>query len=80
MLKIGKNWGKIANYPPNAQHKLAPLALGINLVARDSPFLPYFKNIKQRKLLITTYLLVRENLKDIANRSDSIGKALISNT
>ena len=25
MLKIGQNWGKTANYPPNAQHKLAPL-------------------------------------------------------
>ena len=25
MLKIGKNWGKIANYPPNAQQKFAPL-------------------------------------------------------
>ena len=25
MLKMGQNWGKIANYPPNAQHKSAPL-------------------------------------------------------
>ena len=25
MLKIGKNWGKIANYPPNAQQRSAPL-------------------------------------------------------
>ena len=25
MLKIGQNWGKIANYPPNAQQRLAPL-------------------------------------------------------
>ena len=25
MLKIGQNWGKIANYPPNAQQKFAPL-------------------------------------------------------
>ena len=25
MLKIGQYWGKIANYPPNAQHKSAPL-------------------------------------------------------
>ena len=54
--------------------------MGINRVSRDSPFLPRFKNKKQQKLLITTALLVRENLKDIANRSDSIGKALISNT
>ena len=28
MLKIGRNWGKIANYPPNTQQKFAPLALG----------------------------------------------------
>ena len=28
MLKIGQNWGKIANYPPlpNAQQRSAPLA------------------------------------------------------
>ena len=25
MLKIGQNWGKIANYPPNAQQRLEPL-------------------------------------------------------
>ena len=27
MLKIGQNWGKIANYPPNAQQRSAPLLL-----------------------------------------------------
>ena len=27
MLKIGQNWGKISNYPPNAQQRLAPLVL-----------------------------------------------------
>ena len=25
MLKIRKNWGNIANYPPNAQQRFAPL-------------------------------------------------------
>ena len=25
MLKIEQNWGKIANYPPNAQQRSAPL-------------------------------------------------------
>ena len=25
MLKIGQNWGKIANYAPNAQQRFAPL-------------------------------------------------------
>ena len=25
MLKIGQNWGKIANYPRNAQQRSAPL-------------------------------------------------------
>ena len=25
MLKIGRNWGKSANYPPNAQQRFAPL-------------------------------------------------------
>ena len=30
MLKIGKNWGKIANYPPpNAQKRSAPLPVTI---------------------------------------------------
>ena len=27
MLKIGQNWGKIANYPPNAQQRFELLAL-----------------------------------------------------
>ena len=27
MLKIGQNWGKIANHPPNAQQRSAPLIL-----------------------------------------------------
>ena len=25
MLKIGQNWGKIANYHPNAQQRFVPL-------------------------------------------------------
>ena len=25
MLKLEQNWGKIANYPPNAQQRSAPL-------------------------------------------------------
>ena len=25
MLKLGQNWGKIANYPPNGQQRFAPL-------------------------------------------------------
>ena len=25
MLKISQNWGKIANYPPNAEQKFAPV-------------------------------------------------------
>ena len=27
MLKIGQNWGKIANYPPNAQKRSVPLVV-----------------------------------------------------
>ena len=27
MLKIGQNWGKIANYPPNAQQRFALLPI-----------------------------------------------------
>ena len=30
MLKIGQNWGKIANYPPNAQQRFAPLLFGFH--------------------------------------------------
>ena len=29
MLKIGQNWGKIANHPPNAQQRSAPLPVVI---------------------------------------------------
>ena len=33
MLKIGENWGRIANYPPppNAQQRSAPLTIAINI-------------------------------------------------
>ena len=30
MLKIGQNWGKIANYPLNAQQRSALLTIAIN--------------------------------------------------
>ena len=33
MLKIGQNWGKIVNYPPNAQQRFALL----HLACHDSP-------------------------------------------
>ena len=29
MSKIGQNWGKIANYPPNAQQRYAPLHITV---------------------------------------------------
>ena len=29
MLKIGQNWGKIANYLPKAQQRSAPLVTGV---------------------------------------------------
>ena len=32
MLKTRQNWGKIANYPPNAQQRSAPLAVNHFLV------------------------------------------------
>ena len=32
MLKIGQIWGKIANYPPNAQQRSAPLREGRSLL------------------------------------------------
>ena len=34
MLKIGQNWGKIANYPPNAQQRSAPLLAAITDVTK----------------------------------------------
>ena len=50
------------------------LAAGIKRLTRNSLiFLPQFKNKKQQKLLITTFLLVQKNLQDIANGSDGIG-------
>ena len=52
------------------------LALGIKRVTHNSPiFFCHIQKKKQQKLLITTFLLVLENFKDIANRSDSIGIA-----
>ena len=49
------------------------LALGITGYSQD-----FFTIIqKQQKLVITAVLLVRENLKDIGNRSDCIGIATV---
>ena len=54
------------------------LALSIKRITRKSAtFSPLFKTKKQQKLLITTFLLVRDNLRDIANMSDGISIALI---
>ena len=36
MLKIGQNWGNIANYPPSAQQRSAPLILTTTLKFRTS--------------------------------------------
>ena len=57
------------------------LALDIKCVTRNN--LTFYRNSKTRhnkNYLITTFLLVRKNLKDITNRSDSIGIALLSNS
>ena len=32
MLKIGQNWGQIANHPPNAQQRSAPLYVVISFL------------------------------------------------
>ena len=69
----------IASLQYATQYKFK-IAWDIKRVARNSPFLTQFKNKKQQKLRITTFLLARENLKDITSRSDSIGIALISNS
>ena len=44
MLKIGKNWDKIANYPPQCSTKSAPLYTGIFL-ASITPQLNYLSNL-----------------------------------
>ena len=58
MLKIRQNWGKIANYPPNAQQRSAPpdKAIGSNSISAGS-----------RGLLInsTQFLLVVKFVKFI---------------
>ena len=56
------------------------LALGINRVTRNSPFFTVIQKQKTTKTIHCNFLLVLENLKCIANKSDSNGKALISNT
>ena len=46
MLKIGQNWGKIANYPPNAQQRLAPLSQTINKFTQlDAYPLPLMQDV-----------------------------------
>ena len=37
MFEIGQNWGKIANYPPNAQHKSARLAVTRYTLYHNAP-------------------------------------------
>ena len=39
MLIIGRNWGKIANYPPNAQQRSAPLTVRREFPHPNNPFL-----------------------------------------
>ena len=55
------------------------LALGTKRDTHNCPFLPQFKNKKQQKPLITTFLLAQKTLIDITRRNDSIGTALINN-
>ena len=45
--------------------------MGIKRATRNSPFFLQFKIKTQQKLLITTFLLVQENLKDIVNRGQN---------
>ena len=45
MLKIGQNWGKIANYPPNIQQRFASLHISCLNIYCDNfktPFRPLF--------------------------------------
>ena len=37
MLKIGQNWGKIANYPPNAQQRFALLIVTPKIQKKKGP-------------------------------------------
>ena len=53
MLKIGKNWGKIANYPLNAQQRSAPLV----------------KSSLNRKLVLLTSPNFEKRLHRLANRN-----------
>ena len=48
MLKIGQNWGKIANYPHNAQQRSAPLHpnLSIHSILKTFFFLEIEKTIQ----------------------------------
>ena len=42
MLKIGKNWGKIANYPPNAQQRSAPLVATVRVATQPCKLIAFF--------------------------------------
>ena len=59
MLKTGQNWGisKIANYPPNAQLRFAPLAL--------SALISKMKKKNFAKISLTTLLFSTLNMEKI---------------
>ena len=57
MLKIKQNWGKIANYPPNAQQRSVPL-LKMVLCERAN------WRMKRHKTLQKIVVFISDNISD----------------
>ena len=62
MFKIGQNWGKIANYPPNAQQRSAPLLerQSYNTFSRSTKYAkrswPYFQDLSNIEKNLNTIM------------------------
>ena len=54
MLKIGQNWSKIENYPPNAQQRFAPLTHNTPILVSEAVSLTTRPLIRYRKMLSLT--------------------------
>ena len=58
MLKIGQNWSKIANYPPNAQHKSAPLPAALTILTRNKKQINVDYETKCLRLLMKSLIVL----------------------
>ena len=72
MLKIGKNWGKIANYPPYAQQSFAPLDVitNFNSIAQCV----YFVSV----MYLLCYCRLMRSLSKVETRRDNSARIVLN--